>query len=214
MADPRFAYPIVLNLSGRPVLVVGGGAVALRKARTLADAGASVRVVSPRFVPEFQEDTRLECVAEAYDAQHVRGRLLVIAATDEEAVNARVAADARAAGALINVVDQPALCDFLVPAVLERGLLRIAISTGGAAPSLARRLRERLEQQFGPEYAAYLDAMKEVRRRLQARRLPKEVRRRLFERLSEDDILEAARQGREPLRKAVEAAVETLLAGE
>ena len=214
MAESRFAYPVVLDLSGRPVLVVGGGAVALRKARALADAGAAVRVVSPRFVPEFQEDARLECVAETYDSHHVRDRLLVIAATDDEAVNVRVAADARAAGSLINVVDQPALCDFLVPAVLERGLLRIAISTGGAAPSLARRLRERLEPQFGPEYAAYLDVMKEVRRRLQGRRLPQEVRRRLFERLSEDDILEAARQGREPLRKVMEAAVETLLAGE
>ena len=126
---------------------------------------------------------------------------LVIAATDDETVNARVAADAAEAGALANVVDRPSLCDFIVPAVVNRGRLTIAISTGGAAPSLARRLRERLEKDFGPEYATYLDVMDDVRREVQSRGLSEEVRRRIFERLSEADMLSAAgrvRQGAAP----------------
>jgi precorrin-2 dehydrogenase/sirohydrochlorin ferrochelatase len=115
---------------------------------------------------------------------------------------------------LVNVVDRPELCDFIVPAVVERGRLRIAISTGGASPALARRLRERLEGEFGSEYATYLDVMAEVRRDLLARDLSPAVRRRLFERLSEDDLLAAARQGREALRAAIRAAVEAILSGE
>jgi precorrin-2 dehydrogenase / sirohydrochlorin ferrochelatase len=214
MTEPRFAYPLMLNLAGRRAVVVGGGKVALRKAQALAEAGAKVRVVSPQFLPEFASDNRLECVAEVYDARHLAGALVVIAATDDAAVNARVAADARKAGALVNVVDRPALCDFIVPATIERGRLRIAISTGGAAPSLARKLRERLQRQFGPEYATYLDVMDEVRKDLLARDLPADLRRRIFERLSEDDIIAAARGGAEALRAATKAAVKAMLSVE
>ena len=207
MTEPHFAYPAMLTLAGRRAVVVGGGKVALRKARALADAGAAVRAVAPEFLPEFREDRRLECLGEPYAARHVAGAFLVIAATDDEAVNARVAADARAAGALVNVVDRPALCDFIVPATVDRGRLVIAISTGGAAPSLARRLREKLERQFGKEYATYLDVMDEVRREILSRGLPEEVRWRLLERLSEDDIVAAAREGRDALRRRIEVAV-------
>ncbi|HUU91436.1 MAG TPA: bifunctional precorrin-2 dehydrogenase/sirohydrochlorin ferrochelatase [Phycisphaerae bacterium] len=213
MTEPRFAYPIVLNLAGRRAVLVGGGKVALRKARALADAGAGVRVVAPEFLSEFADDHRLECVAAAYDAQHLDGAVVVIAATDDEAVNARVAADARAAGALVNVVDRPALCDFLVPAQVARGDLLIAISTGGAAPSLSRRLRERLEKEFGPEYGALLATLRDVRERMKAEDLPPDLRRRIFERLTENDILAAARQGPDALRRAVDAAVAEVKGG-
>jgi len=214
MAEVRFAYPIMLNLAGRRVLVVGGGNVALRKARTLADAGATVRAVSPEFLPEFSADARFECLREPYGARHVAGAALVVASTDDEAVNARVAADCRAAGVLVNVVDRPALCDFIVPSVVERGALLVAISTGGAAPSLARRLREELEEEFGPEYETYLGVMRQVRAEVQARHLPPDVRRRLFERLSEDDILDAAEGGPEACRRAMDAAMAAVLAAD
>ena len=208
MTDPHFAYPIVLDLTGRRAVVVGGGKVALRKALALAGAGAKVRIVAPALLSEFADDDRLECVAAAYAAEHLAGAAVVIAATDDEAVNARVAADARAAGALVNVVDEPALCDFLVPAQVARGDLRIAVSTGGAAPSLSRRLRERLEAAFGPEYETLLAAVRQVRERVKAEDTPPGVRRRIFERLTEDDILAAAREGPGALRRAVDAAVE------
>jgi precorrin-2 dehydrogenase/sirohydrochlorin ferrochelatase len=211
MAEPRFAYPIVLSLAGRRAVVVGGGRVAARKARDLADAGADVTVVAPALADEIRSDPRLACTPEPYAAHHVAGAAVVVAATDDEAVNARVAADARAAGALVNVVDRPALCDFIVPSQVVRGPLVVAITTGGAAPSLSRRLRERLEKEFGPEYGPYLEILREVRERMKASDLPIETRRRVAERLTEPDILEAARLGDDALRRAVDAAVASVI---
>jgi len=207
MTKPHFAYPIMLDLAGQRAVVVGGGRVALRKAQALADAGAEVCVVAPDLAPAFADDPRLACVAAAYAAERLDGAAVVIAATDDEAVNAQVAADARVGGVLVNVVDRPALCDFLVPAQMVRGDLLIAVSTGGAAPSLSRRLRERLETEFGPEYETLLAALRQVRDRVKSQGLPPDVRRRIFERLTEDDILAAAREGRDALRRAIDAAL-------
>ena len=207
MTEPDFAYPIALDLSGRRAVVVGGGEVALRKARALADAGAHVRVVAPKLVAGFTEDGRFECLAARHEKQHLEGALVAVAATDDEAVNRRVAEDARTAGVLVNVVDRPELCDFIVPAQVRRGDLLIAVSTGGAAPSLARRLRERLEKEFGPEYAMYLAVLGEVREDLKKRNIPPDLRRRIFERLTENDLLAAARQGTDALRQAIERAM-------
>jgi precorrin-2 dehydrogenase/sirohydrochlorin ferrochelatase len=203
----------MLNVAGRRAVVVGGGKVALRKAQDLIRAGAQVRVVSPRFVAQLRRDRRLVRVAEPYSSGHLAGASIVIAATDDEAVNARVAADAAEAGALVNVVDRPSLCDFIVPATVKRGRLTIAISTGGAAPSLARRLRERLQEEFGPSYATYVNVMDEVRREIQARGLSEKVRRRIFERLSEDDIVQAAKLGAKGLRKKMVAEIEKIVSG-
>ncbi|MCX5647804.1 MAG: bifunctional precorrin-2 dehydrogenase/sirohydrochlorin ferrochelatase [Planctomycetota bacterium] len=212
MTESRFAYPIVLNLFGRRALVVGGGEVALRKARALADAGARVRVVAPKLVAGFTEDGRFECLAVRYEKRHLEGALVAVAATDDEAVNRRIAEDARVAGVLVNVVDRPELCDFIVPAQVRRVDLLIAISPSGAAPSRARRLRERLEKEFGPEYATLLEVLREVREDLKQRNLAPEVRRRLFERLTEDDLVAAARRGTEALRTTVAAEVAKAIA--
>jgi precorrin-2 dehydrogenase/sirohydrochlorin ferrochelatase len=199
----HFVYPIILDLSGRRAVVVGGGEVALRKARALADAGAHVRVVASEFTAAFAEDGRFECLAARYEKRHLEGALVAVAATDDEAVNRQVAQDARSAGVLVNVVDRPELCDFIVPAQVRRGGLVVAVSTGGAAPSLARRLKERLEKEFGPEYATLLEALREVREDLKKRNIPADLRRRIFERLTEDDIVAAARQGTDALRQAL-----------
>ena len=213
MTESHFAYPIVLNLSGQGALVVGGGEVALRKARALADAGASVRVVASEVTAGFAEDGRFECAAARYEKQHLEGVFVAVAATDDEAVNRRVAEDARAAGVLVNVVDRPELCDFIVPAQVRRGDLLIAISTGGAAPALAKRLRERLEKEFGPEYETYLTVLGEVREDLKKRNIPADLRRRIFERLASDDLLAAARQGTDALRQAIERAMNEVRGG-
>jgi precorrin-2 dehydrogenase/sirohydrochlorin ferrochelatase len=207
MKGGRFAYPAVLDLRGRRAVVVGGGRVALRKARALLAAGASVRVVAPKLVAALKRDPRIECRAGPYRKRHLRGAILVIAATDDEGVNARIAADARAAGALVNVVDRPEECDFIVPSQVRRGDLVIAVTTGGAAPSLSRRIRERLERQFGPEYARLLAALRRVRQDLKARGLAPAVRRRIFERLTRDDVVAAARRGPAALRRAIVKAV-------
>ncbi|MGB2753829.1 MAG: bifunctional precorrin-2 dehydrogenase/sirohydrochlorin ferrochelatase [Phycisphaerae bacterium] len=213
MTESDFAYPIALDLSGRRAVVVGGGEVALRKARALADAGAHVRVVAPKLVAGFTEDGRFECLAARYERHHLEGALVAVAATDDEAVNRRVAEDARAAGVLVNVVDRPELCDFIVPAQVRRGDLLIAISTSGAAPALAKRLRERLEKEFGPEYATYLAVLREVRENLKKRNIPADLRRRIFERLASDDIVAAARQGTDALRQAIERAMNEVRGG-
>ena len=138
---------------------------------------------------------------------------MVVAATDDQIVNRQVASDARAAGVLVNVVDRPELCDFIVPSQVRRGDLLIAISTGGAAPSLSRRLRERLEKEFGPEYATYLAVLGEVREDLKKRNIPADLRRRIFERLASDDLLAAARQGTDALRQAIERAMNEVRGG-
>jgi len=207
MSGKHFAYPVVLDMAGRRAVVVGGGRVALRKALALAEAGAEVTAVAPEFLPDFAAAAGVICVREAYDARHVAGAAVVIAATDDETVNRRVAVDARAAGALVNVVDVPALCDFLVPAQVRRGDLLVTVSTGGAAPSLSRRLRERLEAEFGPEWAGYLAALRAARERILAEGHPPEVRRRIFQRLTGSDVLEAVRAGPDALRRAIDAAV-------
>ena len=207
MAERRFGYPIVLNLAGRRAVVVGGGEVALRKARALADAGARVRVVAPNLLPAFAEDGRFECLAARYEKRHLEGARVVVVATDDEAVNRQAAEDARASGALVNVVDRPEACDFIVPAQVRRGDLVIAIATGGAAPALAKRLRKRLEKEFGPEYATLLEVLREVREDLKKRNVPPETRRRIFERLAEDDMVDAARRGAEALCAAMKAVI-------
>jgi precorrin-2 dehydrogenase/sirohydrochlorin ferrochelatase len=207
MSERRFAYPIVLDLAGRRAVVVGGGRVALRKARALAEAGARVTAVAPEFLPEFAAAAGVECVEAPYAAEHLTEAVLAVAATDDPAVNRRVAEDARAAGVLVNVVDVPEECDFIVPAQVRRGDLLVAITTGGAAPSLSRRLRERLEAEFGPEWAEYLEQLRAVRERVLSEGHPPEVRRRLFERLTEPDVVEAARAGPDALRRAIDAAV-------
>lgn len=156
-------YPIELNLTGREALVVGGGPVAARKATGLVQAGAAVRVVSLEFVPELRrlEGVRLEQAA--YTPEAIGAACLVFACTDDRQTNARIAADARRAGRWCNVADDQDLSDFCVPATLRRGLLTIAVGTGGAAPHLAASVRSGLESQFGPEWSMLLAELQRAR---------------------------------------------------
>ena len=160
-------YPITLELSGRHCLVVGGGAVALRKVEGLLSFGACVRVVSPNVVEELDvlaSKEEVEWHRRSYESDDLKGMVLVISATDDMEMNRRVADDAHEFGIPVNVVDQPDLCSFTVPAVVRRGDLVIAIQTGGQSPALSRRLRETLERQFGPEYGPYVAFLGRMRR--------------------------------------------------
>src|SRR5690606_10146372 len=172
-------YPIFLDLQGQSVLVVGGGEVATRKALMLARAGAELTVVAPRISAELAamvRNGRHQHVADAYSAALLEQRRLVIAATDDRELNARVAADAEQRGVLVNVVDQPTLCRFIVPSIVDRSPILVAISSGGAAPVLARLIRERLESLLEPSLGALArfaerwrsrirDALPDVRKR-------------------------------------------------
>lgn len=138
-----FLYPVFLDLGDVPVLLVGGGQVASRKAEGLVAAGARVTVVAP-MVSSATRALAAEVRERGYEVGDLAGHQLVITATDVPAVNAQVAADAKAAGIWVNSADDPENCSFILPAIARRGPLIAALSTGGASPALAGRLRDRI----------------------------------------------------------------------
>ena len=150
----RLLFPVFLDLTDRLVVVVGGGAVATERAAKLAAHGAAVRVVSPELSPGLQrlvtDSTVADHRARRYEDGDLDGAVLVVAATDDAAVNRRVRDAARAAGAEVNVADDPAGSTAVIPALMRSGDLAIAITTGGASPVVSRRIREDLEDRFGP----------------------------------------------------------------
>ena len=154
------AYQVGLDLRGRACLVVGGGAVARRKVDGLLAAGAAVTVVAPQCLPL---PTEVTLALRPFAAKDLDGVALAVAASDDGALNARVAQLAREHGIWVNVVDDPEAGTVIVPAVARRGGLQIAVSTGGASPALAKRLRERLEREFGPEYGDLVALLGELR---------------------------------------------------
>jgi len=190
-------YPIFLRVEGRPCLVIGGGEVAERKIASLLAAGARVTVVSPALTPTLaaQVDAgRLSHHARRYRPGDLKGFLVAYAATNDEGVHAEIARDAAEAGVLLNVVDRPQQCDFVVPSVLVRGDLTVAVSTGGGSPALARKVRQEIEEIIGPEYEQALAVLSRLRARLRAAGLSPAERRRIFHRLLESDLVDGIRQ--------------------
>ncbi len=181
--------PVGLLVDGRLCVVIGGGVVAARKAAALVEAGAVVRAVAPFFAEDFDELAGVEMVKGRYELHHLEGACLVIAATDESRTNLQAARDARAAGALVNVVDTPQECDFIFPAVSRRGDIAVAVSTGGASPALARHLRERIDGTVGDVYGELASVLKSVRERAIARLPQAAQRRKFFEGLASDEFL-------------------------
>ncbi|MCL2766384.1 MAG: bifunctional precorrin-2 dehydrogenase/sirohydrochlorin ferrochelatase [Peptococcaceae bacterium] len=160
-------YPITLDLGGKSCLVVGGGAVAERKVGSLLACDALVRLVSPELTPVLRDlvaDNKVSARFGCYTVSDLDGVVLVVCATDNREINRQVAADCTARNLPVNVVDQPELCSFLVPAVVRRGDLTIAVSTGGKSPLLARKIRESLEQSYGEQYGEFLDLLSRYRR--------------------------------------------------
>ena len=159
-------YPIYLDLKGRDVLVVGGGAVAEGKALQLLEAGARVTVVSPQLTEALRaaadrgEITHLDG---SFAEGDLNGAFLVIGATDDRKVNEKVAKAARERGMLCNVVDQPDLCNFITPALVTRGELQISVSTGGGSPTLTQRVKREVAALIGEEYGVLLELAAEMR---------------------------------------------------
>ena len=165
-------YPICLDLRGRQCLVVGGGQVALRKVKALLECGASVKVVSPELCRQIRNLARcseIEVVPRGYETADLRGVLVVIAATNDAEVNKKVAAQAESRGLLVNVVDDPGKSVFIAPAYVRRGDVTIAVSTGGRSPALARRIRIRLESEYGPEYGLLAELLGQIRNDLKGK---------------------------------------------
>lgn len=175
-------YPVFFNLSGRSVLVIGGGRLALEKVHGLLAADACVDVVSPVLCDDLQalrDAGRLQHLERDYQRGDMDGRALVMAADDDSSRNASLQADARAAGVPMNAADDPAHCDFILPAVVRQPPLTLAISTGGGSPAVARRVREELSDYLDADTSSLADLVAEVRadlRRLNAfRPIPAEA---------------------------------------
>ena len=196
-------YAIMLDIRGRRVAIIGGGPVALRKARSALEAGAIVTLVCPD--PPANAPAGTTVVAERYRPEHLAGARLVFACTDDRAVNARIAQDARAAGALVNAVDQPDDCDFFAPALAAFGDVQIAIGTGGSAPSLAGWLRDRIAAAVPERIADFAAALGELRELLKTRLSDLDTRMALMKQLSSPDMYDLfAASGPQALRDQME----------
>lgn len=198
-------FPVFLNVRGRRGLVVGGGPVGVRRARALAEAGATVRLVSLGALPEQPID--VEWRPEAYRSDHLDEMSLVCAAATPE-VNVRVVGDARVRGLWVNSATDPEGSDFVLPAVASRGRIQIAVSTAGSAPGLAARIRDRLIDVLDESVSGWVDLVADFRDEIRTH-LPPERRAELLRRLAEPEWLDRIRtDGPDAVRQAMRAVVD------
>jgi siroheme synthase-like protein len=189
-------YPVYLNLKDRIVLVVGAGEIAMQKIQTLLESGAKIRVVAPEGITEMDtlaQGGKIEWRRRPYQPSDMEEVALAIAATDDESLQRRIAAEARARRIWVNVVDVPPLCDFIAPAVVRKGDIQIAISTGGASPAVAKMLRQKIEGLIGPEYEHLVQMLQ--RHRPDILKLPREKRRSLWESIISPSFLDQIKKG-------------------
>jgi siroheme synthase-like protein len=189
----NFYYPIFVDLRGKLVLIVGGGMVAARKLETLQKSGARVKIVSPEVMPGIAEGADVEIVNKVYEKGDLKGAALVIAATDDEETNRNVSEDASSKRIFCNVVDRPELCTFIVPSVVEKGPIKVAISTGGVSPALSRKLRMVIGNDIGEEYAVLAAILGKIRPMVRSRAGGSEYHKRLFDVLIESELMDAIR---------------------
>lgn len=192
-------YPLFLNISGKKCIVVGGGRVAERKVERLLNCGAVVEVIGNELTPRMMEYCREGKIVHrkgGYESAMLSGAFLVIAATNDVSVNGQVAKDARRRRILVNIVDDPKQCDFIVPSLIKRGDLAIAISTGGKSPALAKKIRKDLEKHYGNEYSLLLDILGELRERMIAEGRDSDEKSEGFEAVVYSEILDHIRTGR------------------
>ncbi len=169
-------FPVNLDLRDKPVVVIGGGEVAARKIETLLEAGARVRVVAPELHPDLDHAARrrrLVLCRRGYREGDLKGAFAAIAATDGRALNLRIRREAIRQRCLLNIVDRPEFCDFVFPSRINRGEFMVTISTGGASPALAKKIRQDLEKRFGEEYGRFVALLAKIRAKI-----PPEERRR------------------------------------
>ncbi|MDD3654600.1 MAG: bifunctional precorrin-2 dehydrogenase/sirohydrochlorin ferrochelatase [Desulfotomaculaceae bacterium] len=197
-------YAIALDLTGKVCLVVGGGQVAERKIRSLLECGACVRVVSPELTAglgKVVESGMIDYRQGRYRISDLSGVFLVIGATNCKKINQQVSEDCLARNLLVNIVDDPAHCNFYVPAVIKRGLLTIAVTTGGRSPLLARRIRDELELAYGPQYGEFLDLISIARKDIISKVTNSKEKRKMLENLVCDEVMDLLKKDRLDLLK-------------
>ena len=186
-------YPVFLDLKGKSCLVVGGGKVAERKIGTLLKCEANVRVVAKERTPWIEDlirNKRIQFIGEEFDPEQLEGMRLVIAATSDSQLNREIAKEADRRNIWCNVVDQPEDCTFILPSIVVRGDLTIAISTSGKSPALARKIREELEGKFGKEYETLTELLGLVRKKVLERYKSEQERKKIFTSLVESNMVE------------------------
>jgi len=212
---PRSLYPMLVDLVGKRCVVIGGGPVAVRKVSRLLQCGAEVCVVTPGAtgaLAGLAEAGRIALQVRPARPSDLAGAFLVFAATSDPGLNRVLADTARRQGSLVNVADDPAGSSFHVPARVQRGDLTITISTAGGSPALAKRLRQRIEAVIGPEYEAFLVALRTLRAQAQERIATRQA---LYRQAVESDLFEDAAAGRTEIVAArIEALVQAAAARE
>jgi precorrin-2 dehydrogenase/sirohydrochlorin ferrochelatase len=186
-------YPLLIDLGDRPVLVVGGGVVAERKVDSLVEAGANVTVVAPHLTERLQtlaDAKSIHVHRRRFEVSDLEGMQFVITATDEKHTQEAVAAAARDRNVLVNTVDTPALCDFIVPAVIRRGDVVVAISTSGRSPALSAALRAKLEGIVTPDTGRAARILGEIRKEVHERFAQPDQRKDAFEQIVNSGILD------------------------
>jgi len=186
-------YPVNLDIRNRKCLVVGGGDVGTRKVMTLIECGAVVTVVSPEAGEKLlglAETGTIALKKRSYAGSDLEEMFLVICATDDEELNRQVSRDAGKFNVLCNIADRPEACNFILPALVKRGDLVIAVSTSGKSPAFAKKIRKDLEKQYGAEYADFLKLMGAIRKKLLSYRHEPEAHKPLFEKIINKDIVQ------------------------
>lgn len=192
-------YPLFLDIEGRTCLVVGAGAVGERKIGTLLEYGAKIRLVARElsaWIEEKRAENLVSWVGVRYDKSHLLGVSLAFAATDDKALNRAVATDARELGVWCNMATEPDSGSFIVPSIVERGALSIAISTSGFSPAVAKRLRQKLEEEIGPEWDFFIRFLGRLRDFFKSHGVSEKQGREIFTRLAELPIPDWLKQGR------------------
>lgn len=199
----RLYYPLFLDISDKPCLVVGGGRTAERKVRILLKFNGAVRVVSPAISPVLKklvEKGKISLIAREYTESDLDGIALVFAATNSETVNIRIRKDAAVRNILVNVVDNPVLCDFIVPSIIKKDPILIAISTSGTAPLLSRKLRKELAGQITKNYVRYARIIGNFRKFLISTIPNKTTRLAILKEIARMDVNEVTQMGLDNLK--------------
>ncbi len=191
-------YPVFVQLEGKKVVVVGGGNVAYRKVLALMECGAAIHLAGRELTPDLKQmvdNDDIHFLGQEFKDEYLHNAFMIIAATDDKDLNHHISTCAREKRVLVNAVDQPPDCDFIVPSILKRGDLQIAISTSGKSPALARRIRKSLEAQFGQEYETFLAMMGRLRKEILSLGLPQKENSRIFQKIVDSDLLENVSDG-------------------
>jgi precorrin-2 dehydrogenase/sirohydrochlorin ferrochelatase len=185
-------YPLFLDLREKACLVIGGGQVGERKVKTLQSCRAKVCLISRELTPYLQEEVateRITWLGQTYESKFLEGMFLVIGATDQAELNETIGREARERGLLCNIVDDPPHCNFILPSLITRGDLTIAISTAGKSPALAKHIRQDLEKRFPDIYGPYVELLGQIRTEILKRKRPQQENQKIFEHLIKTPLL-------------------------